>query len=68
MEINSLEHELYDELTANILPFWENRMRDNERGGYYGKMTGENQLIADAPKGGILHARILWTFSSAALR
>ena len=63
-----MEHELYDELTANILPFWENRMRDNERGGYYGKMTGENQLIADAPKGGILHARILWTFSSAALR
>jgi len=67
MEIYRLKQELYAELTKNILPFWENRMRDNERGGYYGKMTGENQLIADAPKGGILHARILWTFSSAAL-
>ena len=63
-----MKQELRDELTGNILPFWMNRMRDNEQGGYHGRMTGENRLVADAPKGGILHARILWTFSSAALR
>ena len=68
MDIGVLKQELRDELTGNILPFWMNRMKDNERGGYYGRMTGENRLVADAPKGGILHARILWTLSSAALR
>ncbi len=41
-------------------------MMDKTRGGFYGQITGENQLIVDAPKGGILNARILWTFSSAA--
>ena len=68
MDVINLKNEIVDELTANILPFWMNRMRDNERGGYHGRMTGENCLVPDAPKGGILHARILWTFSSAALR
>lgn len=68
MDTTQLKKELYEELTVNILPFWVNRMRDNVLGGYYGRMTGENELIFDAPKWGILHARILWTFSSAALR
>lgn len=68
MDIGVLKQEIRDELTGNILPFWMNRMRDNERRGFYGRMTGENCLVPDAPKGGILHARILWTFSSAALR
>ncbi|KUL06322.1 MAG: N-acylglucosamine 2-epimerase [Proteiniphilum sp. 51_7] len=68
MDTNVLKKELHNELTGNILPFWMNRMKDNERGGYYGRITGENRLVPDATKGGILHARILWTFSSAALR
>ena len=68
MEPIDLKKELHHELTGNILPFWMNRMKDHERGGYYGRMTGMNALMVDAPKGGILHARILWTFSSAALR
>ena len=68
MNQNLLKKELSDELNSNILLFWLNKMKDNERGGYYGRMSGENQLVADAPKGGILHARILWTFSSAAVR
>ena len=53
------------ELTFNILPFWAGRMKDTENGGFYGRISGENQLIQDAPKGGILNARILWTFSAA---
>jgi mannobiose 2-epimerase len=68
MNVTDLKKELYHELTGNILPFWMNRMRDDGRGGYYGRMTGENRLMPDAPKGGILHARILWTYSSAALK
>lgn len=68
VEFESLYKEFYDELTANILPFWINRMKDHLHGGYYGRISGDNQLVPDAPKGGILNARILWTFSSSAFR
>jgi len=66
-EFLQLRQELKEELTHNILPFWMTKMADADRGGFYGQMTGKNQLMPDAPKGGILNARILWTFSSAAL-
>lgn len=62
-----LKQELKEELTHNILPFWMEKMTDDKNGGYYGQMTGRNQLVPNAPKGGILNARIMWTFSSAAL-
>ncbi|HLP05449.1 MAG TPA: AGE family epimerase/isomerase [Paludibacter sp.] len=62
-----LKQQVRDELTRNILPFWMTKMLDNQNCGFHGQMTGENQLVPDAPKGGILNARILWTFSSAAL-
>ena len=65
-EFLHLKKELKEELTHNILPFWMDNMIDEKNGGYYGRMTGKNQLIKYAPKGGILNARILWTFSSAA--
>jgi len=66
-ELLQLKQELKEELTHNILPFWMEKMVDESQGGYYGQMTGKNQLVPDAPKGGILNARILWSFSSAAL-
>ena len=53
------------ELTANILPFWMTRMPDNEQGGFYGRIDGRDNIISDAPKGAILNARILWSFSAA---
>jgi cellobiose epimerase len=63
--LKSLNIRAADELTRNILPFWMNRMTDHKRGGFYGRIDGENRTIDDAPKGAILNARILWTFSSA---
>lgn len=66
-ELLELKQELKEELTHNILPFWMEKMVDEKNGGFYGQITGKDQLVADAPKGGILNARILWTFSSAAL-
>ena len=66
-ELLQLKQELKEELTHNILPFWMVKMTDTENGGFYGQITGKDQLITNAPKGGILNARILWTFSSAAL-
>ena len=58
--------ELLDNLTCNILPYWLDRMTD-PRGGFYGRRDGSDNLDADAPKGAILNARILWSFSAAAL-
>ena len=57
--------EMQDVLTGNILPFWIDKMFDHENGGFYGRIDGHGNLHADAEKGGILNARILWTFSAA---
>ncbi|NLE33546.1 MAG: N-acyl-D-glucosamine 2-epimerase [Bacteroidales bacterium] len=53
------------ELTGNILPWWIKNMPDPERGGFYGRIDGREKTITDAPRGGILNARILWSFSAA---
>ena len=60
-----LAGELRHELVNHILPFWMERMQDREHGGFYGQMDGENRINPKAEKGGILNARILWTFSAA---
>ena len=51
-------------LENNILPFWI-RFQDEENGGFYGRMTGDGILDKEASKGGILNARILWSFSAS---
>ena len=63
--MNNLRNEVRSELENNILPFWMNRMVDKENGGFYGRIDGCGVLHPDAPKGAILNARILWTFSAA---
>jgi mannobiose 2-epimerase len=64
-EIKEMHQQVQDELTTNILPFWMDKMMDRPRGGFYGRVDGGQTLHPDAEKGAILHARILWTFSSA---
>lgn len=39
-------------------------MIDN-RGGFYGRINGHDEIIPESDKGAILNARILWTFSAA---
>ena len=63
--ITQLCSEMKAELENNILPFWMTKMLDKDKGGFYGRITGNNELDASASKGAILNARILWTFSSA---
>ena len=63
--ITTLRIEVEHELTTGILPFWMEKMADNVQGGFYGRIDGDDKLHADAPKGAILNARILWTFSAA---
>lgn len=52
------------ELLENILPFWRDRTVDTGRGGFIGEMSNDLRVREDAPKGLILNARILWTFSA----
>ncbi len=65
LDLSLLKKEVRDELINNILPFWMEKETDNEHGGFIGRISGEGIPYPDAPKGAILHARILWTFSSA---
>ncbi len=53
------------ELLEDILPFWRRRTVDERRGGFIGQMSNDLRVQEDAPKGLILNARILWTFSAA---
>jgi mannobiose 2-epimerase len=52
---------------GNILGYWMMYSIDEAKGGFYGKIDNSNIPEADAPKGLVLNARILWTFSSAML-
>ena len=52
-------------LRSNILDYWMTRMPDELHGGFYGQITGRDQLVPDADKGVILNTRLLWTFSAA---
>ena len=63
--ISTLKQEVQEVLTTNILPYWMNRMVDEENGGFYGCITGMEQRMSEAEKGAILNARILWTYSAA---
>lgn len=40
-------------------------MTDPIHGGFYGRMLNDGTVIPDAPRGAVLNARILWTFSAA---
>ena len=50
-----------------ILAYWSMYAPDEQYGGFHGQITDENEVIAQAPKGAVLNARILWTFSTAYL-
>ena len=60
----ALASQVKKELTENILPYWMDKMSRPE-GGLYGQIDGNEQLVADAPVGNIMTARVLWTFASA---
>jgi mannobiose 2-epimerase len=53
------------DLRENILPFWMGRVPDETHGGFLGHITDDLSVDAAGPKGGVLNARILWTFAAA---
>jgi mannobiose 2-epimerase len=62
--INIFREELITCLRTNILNYWIEKMVD-PNGGFYGRRNGHDVLDVDAPKGAVLNARILWSFSAA---
>lgn len=63
-KISTYKRELNDEL-SRILNFWSENTIDEVNGGFYGRIDNNNQVIPGSPKGSVLNARILWTFSAA---
>ncbi|MFR9533309.1 MAG: AGE family epimerase/isomerase [Rikenellaceae bacterium] len=63
-DIEKLKGEVKDNLRTNILEFWQRKMFCAE-GGFYGAMLSDGTLLKDAPRGAVLNARILWSFSAA---
>lgn len=60
--------ELRESMSAeleNILEFWLTHTQDHEHGGFIGRMDSSMTISPQAPKGLVLHARILWTFARA---
>ena len=60
----ALSRQMKKELQENILPYWMKSMCRPE-GGFYGRISGMEETDAEAPVGGIMTARMLWTFASA---
>lgn len=64
MERSKLKEEMRHELDR-ILTYWIERAVDMEAGGFYGSLNNESEAVAGAPKGLVLNARLLWTYSRA---
>jgi len=62
--LSQLKKEIVQDLTENILPFWAKHSPDPS-GGFYGTLNFDGTPRANAMKGGILNARLVWTFSAA---
>ncbi|MEM9666493.1 MAG: AGE family epimerase/isomerase, partial [Bacteroidota bacterium] len=52
-------------LTEGILAYWETHALDLERGGFVGQIVHPHHVVPQAHRGGILTARILWTYAAA---
>ncbi len=65
-EIRRFSDRVRAELHGDLMPFWLNRAEDHDRGGFIGRMSNELVVEADAPKGLVLNARLLWTYAALA--
>lgn len=64
MQPQQLSQEMSAELD-NILQFWLTHTQDHMNGGFIGRIDSDMTVHPQAPKGLVLHARILWTFARA---
>lgn len=64
MDRSALRDAIAAELETNLLPFWRERSPDHVHGGFIAEMASDGTVRDDAPRGLILNARLLWTFSA----
>jgi cellobiose epimerase len=64
MDREQLRESINRELRENLLPFWRERSLDHTHGGFVAEMANDGALKENSPKGLILNARLLWTFSA----
>ena len=62
--MTNIRTEIEAELLQHILPFWKG-LRDEQNGGYIGRVDFDLTRHPEADKGCILNSRILWFFSEA---
>ena len=62
--VKMLAKQAESELRNNILPFWIDKVKLPD-GMFLGRIDGTGRACPDAEVGGIMCARILWTYSSA---
>ncbi len=65
-QIQAWTRELESELD-DILRFWSTRMPDEENGGFLAGILTSGEIDRTGPKGVVLNARILWSFSTLAI-
>ena len=63
MAVNQLLQETGRVLEDNILRYW--LALEAPGGGFYGEALSDGTVLPDAPRGEILHARIVWAFAAA---
>jgi len=63
-QLQTYHHEMGSEL-KRILSFWSEKTVDEKQGGFFGQIDNKGQVNEEAPKGSVLNARILWSFSAA---
>ena len=63
-QLKILKEELKKQL-EDIIQYWTQYTQDDQHGGFWGSINNQNQPVPGAPKGLVLNARILWTFSEA---
>ena len=66
-ELMSFRALFLKELHENILTFWMKYGVEKEGHGFYGAADLKGNPVVGAPKSCVLNARILWTFSEAAI-
>jgi len=64
MDRKKLKDSIEKELHGNLLPFWREKSPDEVHGGFVAEMDIDGTLKREAPKGLVLNARLLWTFSA----
>ncbi len=64
MNLQAYKSEVEQELN-DILKYWIDNTVDVVNGGFVGKIDNDNIIDDKAPKGSVLNARLLWSFSAA---